>query len=186
MAENFDIYLTPIKIIGNEEVAENEFPLINDPFSPRRDVINVLSVEGLHNFGQLRNYTETFPESGMADVVLSDVREPTEVTLNLIFLPSLNTANSSQEAQYKEIEGVYTYLIERLQGKKVFYRDTTVRKRMALLYLESQTEVKDERLYGQVYIKASLKFKNYYGRCFESEYYALTKNEGIYTIELKS
>lgn len=183
MAESFDILLTPISIIGNEEEAGSEFSLVNDSITDNRIVTHVISVEGLHNFGNLRNYTETFPENEMADVVLSDKREPTDVTINLVFIPSANTRKLSTEEQYNEIATVYNYLIERLEGKKILYRDTTVRKRMALLYLESQTEVKEEKLYGQVYIKASLKFKNYYGRCFETQFYQLVKNNGVYSIE---
>ncbi|MCF0201759.1 MAG: hypothetical protein HUK08_00200 [Bacteroidaceae bacterium] len=132
------------------------------------------SMSGLNLYGKPTNdYTETFAETERARVFIgSDTREQTSLTLTLYFFDPLKFFPVSPEpvgtTPYSRMVANYHNFMNTISGCGIIWHDTA-RGRYVYMYHESAQTISKDMLLDTQYIEVQIKFKNVYGRSFDSE-----------------
>lgn len=110
---------------------------------------------GLSDKGKPRVYKETYADADSIRVFLSDKREPTELTLTLLFVGPAR-------------RDVYDNFCEYLKGYRVKYWDSVRKRKVEMFLSEAVTPSEDKFYVGTPYIQADFKFTNYTGETEKS------------------
>ena len=120
-------------------------------------------VDGVENYGKLRTYTETFPESPTPNIFFGNTLETSEFTLTLYFFDIDN--HEDETDAIKAVDEAYHTFVDYITGTYIKYWDN-IRQRKVMLTYQEPTKPSVDSLYGIIYKEVSFKFTNLYGKSF--------------------